>query len=326
MQSETVFKAMADGTRRRILKIVSHHELSVSELVSCLRLPQSTVSRHLKVLRDAGLIQDRRDGTTVIYAVPERSVNGGETPGLEARLLDWVGEQELPSGLAGRLDRVLDRRKHLSDAFFSRVGQRWDQMRLDAFGDAFHLEALTALLPSDWRVADIGSGTGYLLPILARTFKKVVAVDPVPEMLATARARCAREKLRNVSFRKGDLSRLPIPDDDVDLALAVLVIHHVPSPAEAVQELHRAIRPGGKLLIVEQQAHHLEEFHERMQDRWWGFVPEEFAQLVSRTGFTRVRHRNLEPEPLASGALNGPGLFVLTAVKKDRNKRQAAGG
>jgi len=321
MQSESVFKAMADGTRRRILKMVSHHELSVSELVSCLKLPQSTVSRHLKVLRDAGLIHDRRDGTTVIYALPEWSVNGPEAPGLEARLIDWVGEQEMPAGLASRLDRVLGRRKHRSDAFFSKVGQRWDQMRLDAFGDAFHLEALSALLPSDWRVADIGSGTGYLLPILARTFKQVVAVDPVPEMLDTARARCAREKLGNVTFRKGDLSRLPIPDDDVDLALAVLVLHHVPSPADALGELHRAIRPGGKLLIVEQQAHHLEDFHERMQDRWWGFAPDELAHLVTRVGFTLVRHRNLEPDPLSSGALDGPGLFVLTGVKKDRNKR-----
>jgi ubiquinone/menaquinone biosynthesis C-methylase UbiE/DNA-binding transcriptional ArsR family regulator len=317
MLSETVFKAMADGTRRRILQIVSQHELNVSELVDCLRVPQSTVSRHLKVLRDAGLLQDRREGAMVVYALPEWSANGANRPALQSRLVEWVGDQELPRGLRDRLDQVLDRRQHQSTEFFSRVGIRWDRMRIDAFGDQFHLEALTALLPGDWKVADIGSGTGYLLPTLARTFERVVAVDPVPEMLDLARARCAEEGLRNVTFRQGDLSRLPLADHDVDLALAVLVLHHVSSPPEALAELYRVIKPGRHLLMVEQQAHHLADFHERMQDRWWGFEPDTLAQMVADAGFLGGRYRDLKPDRLAVGATEGPGLFVLTAHRKE---------
>ena len=177
MLSETVFKAMADGTRRRILQVVSQHELNVSELVDCLRVPQSTVSRHLKVLRDARLLQDRREGSTVVYALPEWCANGADRPALQSRLVEWVGDQELPRGLRDRLEQVLDRRQHESTEFFSRVGLRWDRMRIDAFGDQFHLEALTALLPGDWKVADIGSGTGYLLPTLARTTLAVGRMD-----------------------------------------------------------------------------------------------------------------------------------------------------
>jgi ubiquinone/menaquinone biosynthesis C-methylase UbiE len=323
MSSETVFKAMADATRRRILQIVSRQEMSVSELVECLHLPQSTVSRHLRVLRDAGLLQDRREGTAVIHALPEWGANGAE-PGLAARLLDWIHGQELPGGLTTRVRHVLERRHRRSAEFFSRIGRQWDKLRIDAFGDTFHLEALTALLPAEWTVADIGSGTGYLLPVLARTFRRVVAVDPVAEMLDAARARCAEERLENVTFREGDLSRLPIADGGVDLALAVLVLHHVPSPAEALDELFRVVRPGGRLLVVEQEAHHLEEFYERMQDRWWGFEPAELTRRVSGAGFVDVRRRELKPDPFVAGATEGPGLFVLTAVRPDGQRAAPA--
>lgn len=316
MSNQVVFKAMADGTRRRILQLVTRHEMNVSELVDCLRVPQSSVSRHLKVLRDAGLINDRREGTAVVYAMPDRSRNNGDASPLQWRMLDWVGEEDLPQGLATRLERILDHRRDQSHDFFSRVGNRWDQMRVDAFGDAFHLEALTALLPAEWQVADIGSGTGYLLPVLARTFAQVIAVDPVTEMLDVARARCAEEGVDNVTFRKGDLAALPIEEASLDLMLAVLVLHHVPSPTEALAELRRVTRPGGRLLVVEQHAHNLSDFHERMQDRWWGFEPDALARQVENAGFRAVTWRDLRPDPLTAGAIEGPGLFVLTAVEE----------
>lgn len=319
MDTETVFKALADGTRRHLLQLSARHELSVGELVDCLRLPQSTVSRHLKVLRDASLIQDRREGNTVRYATVAPIANGAgvrgdATPveGLQQRMLDWIGEQPLPPALSSRLGDVLTRRKTVSDDFFSKVGHRWDQMRIDAFGDAFHLEAFTILLPQEWSVVDVGTGTGYLLPTLSRSFREVIAVDPVPEMLDEARARSSALDLDNIDFREGDFSRIPTRDARVDLALAVLVIHHVPSPAEALAELFRVVKPGGRILVVEQQAHELGEFFERMQDHWWGFEADALAQLVEEAGFTGVRHFPLAPV----SAADAPGLFALTAQKK----------
>ncbi len=313
MDDQAVFKAMADATRRNILQLASRQELSVSELVDCLRQPQSTVSRHLKVLRDAGLLHDRREGTAVLYAAPENATNGNGDADLQGHLVHWLADRPLPPSLARRLRGIVQRRAGRSDAFFSQVGHRWDQMRLDAFGDAFHLEALAMLLPGDWTVADIGTGTGYLLPTLGRAVERVIAVDPVAAMLDIARDRAAAAGVDNVSFREGGLSRLPLDDGAVDLALAVLVLHHVPSPADALAEICRVVRPGGRVLIVEQYAHSLEAFHDRMQDRWWGFEPEALAESVTSAGFDAVRHRRLP----ANGAADAPDLFALTATRPD---------
>jgi ubiquinone/menaquinone biosynthesis C-methylase UbiE/DNA-binding transcriptional ArsR family regulator len=359
MDTEVTFKAMADGTRRRILQLVMRQELSVSELVACLNQPQSTVSRHLKVLRDAGLVQDRRDGTTVLIGVVETgdgggwangwnaaktgsgqqtgrgktgdvggrgngvangngneggNGNGGGLGSLQIRLMDWLADESFPRSLTRRLERVLREREGQSSGFFSRIGQRWDQLRSDAFGGVFHVEALTALLPREWVVADIGTGTGYLLPVLSRSFRKVVAVEPVAEMIEVARRRCEVRKLSNVVIKQGDLKRLPISGGRVNLAVAMLVLHHVPDPAEAMSELFRIVGPGGRLLIVEQRAHGLADFHERMQDRWWGFEPGALKRQVSKAGFVDVVHRRLPAE--SDGSVGEvPELFVMTACK-----------
>ncbi len=317
MSTELVFKAMADNTRRRILQIVARQELSVSELVDCLSQPQSTVSRHLKVLRDAGLIQDRREGTTVLCAAAA-STNGDAQP-LQDHMIEWIAQDELPKSVRQRLARVLTARQNQSHSFFSSVGHRWDQMRRDAFGDAFHLEGLSSLLPNDWVVAEVGVGTGMMLPVLANTFHEVIAVDPVPEMLDVARARCEVRKIKNVLFRQGDLGRLPIKDERVDLACAILVLHHVPAPAEALAEMGRILKPGGRLLIIEQRAHQLAEFHERMQDRWWGFESVSLARDVAAAGFDQVCHHNLASDPPPTRTIDAPELFVITAQRNVRS-------
>lgn len=321
MDAERTIKAMGDATRRRILQLVARQELAVSEIVDCLGQPQSTVSRHLKVLRDAGLIQDRRDGTTALYTASR--VDGdenGDPARLAGHILEWVNDQDLPKPLSDRLASVLKRRQSRSTDFFSQVGHRWDRMRLESFGDSFHRDALITLLPADWVVADIGTGTGYMLPMLSETFRKVIAVDPVPEMLEAARSRCRTQRIKNVAFRRGDMSRLPISNRQADLVLAVLVLHHVPSPEEALGELFRIAKPGGHLLVVEQRSHRLESFHERMQDRWWGFEAARLAKTVAEAGFQDVRHQPLRSEPVKPGAVEAPELFTLTARRPDAMK------
>ncbi len=322
-KTDGVFKALADRTRRRVMQLVSNNELSVTELVECLGMPQSTVSRHLKVLREAELIVDRREGATVLYMLGRRSEsgqggannsgNGGAAGGgrpLEVRILDWVREEPLDPRMKGRLRNVLAQRRERSTEFFARIGHRWDHLRRDAFGSTFHLEALVRLCPADWAVADIGTGTGYLLPVLARAFRQVTAIDPVLNMLDVSRQRCESEKLDNVSFQQGDLAFLPLGDDSVDLALAFLVLHHVDSPDEALVEIRRIVRPGGRVLIVEQVEHRLGEFHDRMQDRWWGFDKNELAAKLVSTGFSHVDVCHLPTEP---AGMISPELFTLTA-------------
>ena len=319
VEPDVVFKAMAERTRQRALTVLHRHELSVSELVDVLRQPQSTVSRHLRILREAGLIRDRRDGTTVLYAATD-GANAGYGSELVAKMLAWVAEQPLPAGLNKRLDVVMHRRRQMSDRFFHELGRHWDNLREESFGAAFHLEAAWALLPPEWVVADIGAGTGYLLAPLANCFQRVIGVDPVEKMLEAARHRVAQAGLDNVDLRCGDLSDLPIPDATVDLAVAALVLHHVPSPQEALAELHRIARPGGRALIVEQAAHENETFRDHMQDRWFGFEPDDLAGRLESVGFKDVRSLPLTSVERAADA---PELFVVTGGKlSDRRDDQ----
>lgn len=311
MTSETVFKALADSTRQRTLRILKGQELSVSDLVEILGQPQSTVSRHLRTLREAGLIRDRRDGTTVMYSL---QMNGNHDAGadLGRNLLNWAGQQPLPTAVGHRLDAVIDRRREMSDRFFGRVGRHWDQLREECFGATFHLEAMISLLPSSWTVADIGTGTGYLLPVLARRFKRVIGLDPVDQMLDIARHNLAASDLQNVELREGGLGALPMHEGEIDLAIAMLVLHHVAAPAEALNGLAPTLRAGGRVLIVEQHAHDNESFREKMQDRWWGFEPDELAHWLRAAGFVDVETRELTNTDRPPET---PGLFVATARK-----------
>jgi ArsR family transcriptional regulator len=311
--SDDVFRAFAEGTRRRILQLLSQEELNVSELVAILRQPQSTISRHLHVLRSAGLLRDRREGTTSWYRVML-----ADHPEEVAKLLcDWIGRTPLPDSMARSLERVV-RRRDQSQGFFDRLGRRWDELRSAAFGDVFTTEAFLSLLPPSWTVADIGTGTGYLLPLLAANFQKVIAVDPADTMLQCAKQRVREAGRSNVAFHQGDLGQLPIEDGVCDLVIACLVLHHVGDPPAALKELHRIVRPGGRLLIVEQQLHENQEFFETMQDRWWGFDSDELAEQVVSTGFGGVRHHPLNSTAGRARSVEAPGLFVLTAERGNR--------
>jgi len=272
------------------------------------------------MLRDADLISDRKEGTMVLYSTTRRQSRGGQQVTLESRLLEWIAEQPWPRMLRRRLSRVLDGRQRRSTEFFSKLGHRWDQLRLDAFGGTFQFEGLFGLLPSHWVVADIGTGTGYMLAALARTFRRVIAVDPVENMLVVARDRCRQAGVDNVIFRKGDLSCLPIEEKCVDVAIAALVLHHVPSPEQAVKELFRIVRPGGRVLVIEQSAHENEAFHERMQDRWWGFEPAQLENEVAAAGFDNIVVRALPYDRSPTVPFDSPELFKLTAVRASDGK------
>jgi SAM-dependent methyltransferase len=312
--TDDVFRAMADATRQKLLQLLILEELNVSELVAILRQPQSTISRHLHVLRGADLVRDRRDRNTTLYRASLPSDATGDLPGL---LHGWLKSRRLATALQNRLHKILRERSDESVGFFDRLGKRWDELRAAAFGEAFATEAFISLLPADWTVLDIGAGTGYLLPSLADHFRQVIAVEPASAMLECARQRILEHGVANVVFHHGDLGHLPISDQTCDLAIACLVLHHLPSPAEAVAEIHRVLRPGGRLLIVEQEAHENQEFYETMQDHWWGFDPVEFAEQVSAAGFAAVRQHPLATARPTSGSAESPRLFVVTASRAE---------
>jgi ArsR family transcriptional regulator len=302
------FSALADPTRCRMLWLLERHELTVSELCSVLQLPQSTVSRHLRMLSDADWVTSRRDGTSRYYALALDGPAG-------ARAQIWeLTRAQMSSGVGAeqderRLARVLAGRREASQQFFATSAGQWDRLRDELFGREFVSGALLGLLPSDWIVGDLGCGTGALLPTLAPHVAGVIGVDGSEEMLAAARERV--KDLPNVELRAGSLEALPLADDSLDAVTLMLVLHHLPAPAAALSEAARVLKPGGRLLIVDMTSHEREEYRQRMGHVWLGFSNEQMRRYLAQAGLEDVKIHALPPD----GAAKGPSLFAAAAAK-----------
>ena len=226
----TIFDRMsvlADPIRCRLLLILERQELTVSEICAVLQLPQSTASRHLKVLADDGWVTARRDGTSRRYlGQPDRVSTEGR------RLWQLVREQLADAASAEqdrrRLASALAQRRSRSQEFFSSAAHQWAQLRHELFGRRFDLAALPGLLDERWVVGDLGCGTGETAAALAPFVERVVAVDDSDAMLEAAERRL--EPFENVLVRRGRIESLPIENGALDAATLLLVLHHLPQP------------------------------------------------------------------------------------------------
>lgn len=310
--SAVVFEQLAtlsDPVRSRLLLALEGQELTVRELQQVLQLPQSTVSRHLKVLADEGWLAARSSGTSNWYRM------SGELPRSARQLWDVVREQARGSAAAlrdaERARAVVAERQGRSREFFATGAGQWERLRTELFGRAALLAPFLGLVRADWAVADLGAGTGELATALAPHAARILAVDDSPAMLEAARIRTAQ--LRNVEVRAGSLEALPLEDQAVDLAFAVLVLHHVADPGRAMAEAARVLRPGGRLVIVDMVPHEHAEYRELMGHQWLGFDGPTMARWCEAAGLGRVRYQPLIPDPAAKG----PTLFVMTAERTD---------
>lgn len=300
--------ALADPTRCRILLLLERHELTVSELCAVLRLPQSSVSRHLKTLADDDWVASRRDGTSRFYSMPLDDLDSGAS-----RLWPLIREQVATTATAGqdeqRLHDVLARRRAKSEEFFASAAAGWDRLRGDLFGDTFFLWAVLGLIDPSLTVGDLGCGTGQLAETVAPHVHRVIAVDASEDMLTAARARL--DKLSNVDLRKGDLEALPIPAGELDAAVISLVLHYSPDPARALAEVARVLQPGGRVLIVDMLPHEHGEYQQQMGHVWLGFSDRQITRFLTAAGFGNVRVRALPTDSRA----RGPALFAAVATK-----------
>jgi SAM-dependent methyltransferase len=307
---------LADPVRGRMLLLLERHELMVSELCSVLQLPQSTVSRHLKTLAEAGWVTSRRDGTSRFYtlAVAEAGAGTQRLWGIvRGQIAGTIGAAED----ARRLDGVLARRRSKSQAFFSSAAGQWELVRSELFGPVFHLRALAGLLDDRWVVGDLGCGTGMLAEALAPFVRQIIAVDDSREMLEAAASRL--RGLPNAELRAGALEALPIAEGTLDAAVLMLVLHHVPDPAAVLAEAARVLRPGGRLLIVDMMPHDHQEYRQQMGHVWLGFAESQIARHLAGAGFDGARLHALPSEAEAKG----PTLFAASARKRGQKRGQA---
>jgi ArsR family transcriptional regulator len=300
--------ALGDLARLRILRLLEREELSVGELARAVQLPQSTVSRHLKVLHDRSWIVRRTEGTASLYRLVRESL-GAEALAMWDLVRRQLGSSPTLEEDEHRLAVVLAERRGDSRTFFGQIGAEWDRLRAELFGDRFTTDALLALLAPSWTVADLGCGTGEVAELVAPHVRKMIAIDREPAMLEAARRRLSR--FENVEFREGDLARLPLDDGEVDAALVFLVMHHVAEPALAIAEIARVLAPAGVALLVDMVAHDRASYRVTMGHEHLGFEPAKVREWANAAGLTVSRIRRLAPDTRAKG----PGLFLATLVK-----------
>ena len=307
-------ETLADPARLRLLHLLEAEELAVSELADVLQMPQSSVSRHLKLLAGQGWIVSRAERTANFY----RMANG-ELPAPARRLWELAAEETRDwSALAHdrlRLRRCLAGRTADSRTFYAGVAGEWEKLRADLYGSRFTDLALHALLPADWVVADLACGSGDVAVSLAPRVHRVIAVDHSREMLAAARRRS--RGVRNIDWKQGELEALPIDAGSCDAAVMLLALTHLEAPGRALDEMARVLRPGGRAVIVDLLRHDREEFRRRMGQRRSGFEADELAALLSAAGFTGVACAPLPPESEA----RGPALLLASGNRAKSSRR-----
>lgn len=307
-----LFRALADEVRLRLLHAVMTAELSVAELVDVLGLPQSTVSRHLKPLREAGFLETRREGTSVYYR--RGALLGDETFAtmLERRLAEL--------GTAARdakaVRAALDRRRSRSREFFEKIAGRYGELTQPGGGWA----ALTAGLAAGFEgrmVADLGCGEGVLTLQLAPFARKVFAVDQSRAMLRHVKARAKESGVADrVEVVEGDLERTNLPDASCDDVFLSQALHHAARPSHAVREAARLLKQGGRVIVLDLARHDQEWTRTEWADQWLGFEEEELRVWMQEAGLSVLRIQRLDPVSLSQR----PELAVLLAVGKRNEK------
>lgn len=301
-----LFRLLGDDARLRILRLLDAERLNVTELTSILGIAQSGVSRHLGLLKDAGLVDERRDAGFTYFRLASGLQSGQNGFGPVWPLLQSYFEATAatPEGRAddARLEEVRRVRKenfdeHGADDERRQIvpGRSW----------AAWARALGHLLPP-MVVADLGCGDGYLTVEMSRFAKKVIAVDRSEAALDRARAlarrfarrsggdsaRPARRSLGeggNVEWKRGELEKLPLKDATVDLALLSQALHHAADPSKALAEAARIVRPGGHVLVLELRRHDEQWVRDRLGDTWLGFDDKELKTLLEDAGLTGVK-------------------------------------
>ncbi len=310
-------RAVAEPTRLRLLVLLERGELTVGELVHILGQSQPRVSRHLRLLCEAGVLDRLPEGSSVFY----RLSGAGPAAALARHLVSALGEESAVLALdRQRLGAVKQRRALHAEAYFRENAREWHRIR-SLYIDEREVEAalvdiIAAADPRD--LLDIGTGTGRMLEVLAPAVERALGIDTSREMLAVARVNLERAGLKNGAVRLADMYQLPLPDASFDAAVIHQVLHYADRPDAAIAEAARVLRPQGILVIVDFAPHALEFLREQHAHRRLGFRDSEIAQWFIAAGLEPAPPRHLEGEPLtvAIWAARPRGVFKRREEKE----------
>ena len=314
-QTVEALRAAGEPTRLRVLSLLAAEELSVMELSRILDQSQPRVSRHLKLMADAGLIERFPDGARVFYRLshdlPARA--------LIDTVLDLLDDE---AGAADhrRLEDVRHERSAEAAAYFEQVAPQWDRIRsLYVSESAVEAAIEKAAGPGPFqRVVDLGTGSGRMLTLIGKRAKMAVGLDLSQNMLNIARANVSKAGLDKVELRHGDIFATRLPAASADLVLVHQVLHYLADPAAAVAEAARLVMPGGRLLIIDFAPHELERLREEHQHRRLGFADDEIRRWLTEAGLTPSAVVALPPDS------EGLTVSIWTGERQAERKRGAA--
>ncbi len=316
---QATLKLLSDPTRLRILALLSIEEIAVQELVSITGLAQSRISNHLSLLKRAGLVLDRREGSWAFYrlAVPDK--DSSLTPELyEATIRPFLQSEEGHRDAAA-LETVREQRRQRSRTTHDALAARWVEVGQEFRTGSLRAEACSALVPSGLRVADLGCGAGFLTTYLSRQGIEIIAVDHSQRMLDAAKARIQsssdQDRSGRVEFRQGEMEQLPLADNEVNGAFANLVWHHIADMDCAAAELARVIEPGGTAVITDLLPHDEDWMREEMGDYRLGLRPEDVMGALARAGFTELTTEAIHDQYVVQDPQGGESALPLFLVR-----------
>lgn len=283
------FKTLGDETRLRLLNILCFQEFNVQELMEILAMGQSRISRHLKLLQDAGVIEPRRDGLWAFY----RAVDQGPGQRFTQSIRYLFEEDQIFESDLERVAEVLRTGEIQSRRFFDSLAPNWEVMKQSIIGELDLVGEIIKRVPSTDSAADLGCGSGALLEGMAERVQAVIGVDSSREMLLEA-GRRLEKKGREFDLRIGEIEHLPLRDQEVDSAVINLVLHHLRNPGEVLLEARRILRKGGTLIVVDFCKHEEEIMRSRYGDHWLGFSTREIELWLEEAGFT-IEEQQLFP-------------------------------
>ena len=286
--------AAGEETRLRLLALLAQSELTVSEVVTILGQSQPRISRHLKLLVEAGLIERRREGAWAFFRLAASPGPGA----LAGDIVSWLDPDD--AVLAEdrlRLAEVRHARAETAARYFAAHAAEWDDIRSLHVPEALVEDAMREAVGARpvRRLVDLGAGAGRMLEIFAPHAQRAIGVDLSSAMLAVARGRLEETGLNNVQLRQGDMYALPVERNSTDLAIMHQVLHYLDDPARAIREAARILAPGGRLLVVDFAPHHEEALRDKHAHRRLGFYDSEVSGLLTQAGLEPVLHRELAP-------------------------------